>query len=242
MKVRLKMVLSSKLFASAIMLLLVVLAVLFFYNSHWALQKIELNNELKYQSERELNERLAPWVGLDLLHESIFSIKEDVQSLPWVASAAVEVQWPGVVKLNIIEHTPVASWNETLLISDQGKVFGPVEGGEHLPRLSGPEHSKDDIVKWYLWFHQQFSLHGNALIAVKMSERGGWVLTLESGLNIKLGNKALQQRTKRVKTMLNVLASQLNDINYFDARYSNGVAVGKNNETNNIRLEGEMNE
>ena len=211
--------------------IIISLALVVMFN--WPLAKVTVVSTLQYQDKAELDQLVNQWLGRDLLSAPLEEFKAEVELLPWISSAALKVNWPDELQLDLIEHKPVASWNDHSLISDQSVVFGPVEQIATLPHLQGPEHSMDEVVERYVWFYQQFNRYDNPIASVTLTERGSWSISLRSGLEIRLGNKHLQQRTVRVKTMMTVLQHELNEIKYLDARYSNGVAVKKNEQEGN---------
>ena len=70
------------------------------------------------------------------------AMRQRIEALPWVESAAVERRLPGTVAITIVERTPVALWqhNERLsLIDAKGANLGavPAELSAELPQVVG---------------------------------------------------------------------------------------------------------
>ena len=69
------------------------------------------------------------------------------------------------------------------------------------------------------------------LDALSMDERGAWQMELASGQEIRLGRRYLQQRVDRFfQVVVPVLATEMQQVNYIDLRYTNGFSVGWSNQ------------
>jgi len=58
--------------------------------------------------------------GAGLVSVDLDDIGVGLRSLPWVDSAAVQRSWPRGLKIDIIEQTAVARWNEAGLVNARG--------------------------------------------------------------------------------------------------------------------------
>lgn len=126
--------------------------------------------------------------------------RERIESLPWVASAAVERRLPDTVQIMIVERRPIALWqhNERLsLIDSAGANLGPValDGAPDLPLVVGgdaPIHAADLLAR--------LARHPDLAKRVQASSWIGsrrWDLKLDNGVEIRLPesgvDEALQQ-------------------------------------------------
>ena len=60
-----------------------------------------------------------------------------------------------------------------------------------------------------------------------MDARGAWQMELAGGQEIRLGRRNLQQRVDRFfQVVVPVLATEMQQVNYIDLRYTNGFSVG----------------
>lgn len=152
-----------------------------------------------------------------------------LRSLPWVDSAAVQRSWPRGLKIDIIEQTAVARWNETGLVNARGQLF---QSEAHfippeLPQLSGPTGSEEEVTARYLATQGRLTEVGLRLAALDLDARGAWNLTLDNGVQVRLGRQQIDERFERFMLVAAKLVSQrAAEMAYVDLRYSNGFAVG----------------
>lgn len=87
--------------------------------------------------------------ALDLAHVrshaglDVRTIRERIERLPWVRTAAITRALPDRLDIRILERTPYAVWSfggRDILVDDTGRRLGPAPPGafEHLPRVAGP--------------------------------------------------------------------------------------------------------
>jgi cell division protein FtsQ len=116
--------------------------------------------------------------------------RQRIESLPWVASAAVERRLPGMIAITIVERTPIALWqhNEKItLIDADGANLGPVaieSAPPELPLVVGgdaAEHARDLLA--------MLNDHPEIARRVQASSWIGsrrWDLKLDNGVEIRL--------------------------------------------------------
>jgi cell division protein FtsQ len=126
--------------------------------------------------------------------------RERIESLPWVASAAVERLLPDTVRITIVERRPIALWqhNERLsLIDAQGANLGPValDGAPGLPLVVGgdaPAHAAE-----LLHLLGQYPDLAKRVQASSWIGSRRWDLKLDNGVEVRLPEsgvaEALQQ-------------------------------------------------
>ncbi len=186
----------------------------------------ELQGDLLFQDEREIMTLLEAQDN-SYWRLSLSDIEQELRALPWLQQATLERQWPDRVQVTVIEQTPLAFWNRDAFINSRGEVFGPSELDFDLPRLAGPDGRAEDVMAHYLRFSQMFSTMGHSIDALTLASRGSWTLTLDNGIEVRLGQRNILQRARRVARVLAVTKDQqqASDIAALDARYQYGVAV-----------------
>lgn len=131
--------------------------------------------------------------GDPLLGFSLEAIRQRVESLTWVQSAAVERRLPGTLVVHLVERRPFAVWQSQgrfVLIDRAGQVVAPQEPAKDaaafrvLPLVVGtgaPEHAADllDLLA------AQPVLRSHVVAAVRVGERR-WNLRLNSGADVLL--------------------------------------------------------
>ncbi|MCP5522168.1 MAG: FtsQ-type POTRA domain-containing protein [Verrucomicrobiales bacterium] len=90
----------------------------------FALKDIEIVAPFKALSREEILMRSGVRAGRNLLALDLSRIKRDLETIPYVESAAVERVLPHVLRLRVVERTPVA----------RVEVFDPVDGGNTVGR------------------------------------------------------------------------------------------------------------
>ena len=153
---------------------------------------------------------------------------ELLESQPWIYRASVRKKWPNVLKIYLVEQTPVAKWNEDLLLNPYGDTFND-EGVElDLPRLYGPGGSEKTALEGYNAMHALIATTEMAIDELSLSERFAWQVQLDNGIKLNLGRQEFIDRLQRFIDVYPLLMQQEKAVKYVDLRYDTGVAVGWN--------------
>lgn len=190
----------------------------------WPIADVVFEQVLIYQDARQFEQLLASIVGRNLLVTSVQQIKADIEALPWIATAEIQIGWPGVLTIDVIEERPVAIWNDNELISQTGKLFQANTDDFDLPRLYGDMDRLDDVMANYLNFNRSLLGFGQIVHELHLTSGGSWTLETETGLLIRLGGSDVLARFNRSLKFMATARKQLGQIDYIDARYNNGIA------------------
>ncbi|MGH8801234.1 MAG: cell division protein FtsQ/DivIB [Casimicrobiaceae bacterium] len=151
--------------------------------------------------------------------------------IPWVKSVALRRQWPDRLEVELVEHQPLARWNQQGLVDTGGAVFVASYAGE-LPEFDGPDGEAPTMVERYREWAPLLAGLSLRLTGLVLSPRGGWQIRAESGngpLAIELGRDHADERLKRFATAwgrtLGVLAREGRHVDRVDLRYRNGFAA-----------------
>ncbi|MFY0665277.1 MAG: cell division protein FtsQ/DivIB [Natronospirillum sp.] len=186
-----------------------------------------MDSELLFQSENEVMAVMDQYADISYWSLSLPEVEQTLAALPWIEHASLVRQWPDQVVVRISEQTPLAYWNDSAFINSRGQVFGPSDLVFELPKLSGPEGRATDVMTHYLQFSQMFSAMGYRIDALELAPRGAWTVHLDNGVEVRLGQKNILQRARRVARVLGETNDrvQTGNIAVMDARYQFGVAV-----------------
>lgn len=164
-----------------------------------------------------------------LVTVNLAQISQGLNTLPWVANAAVERNWPRGLKIIITEQTAVARWNNSGLLNADGSLFVsdsrfmPPE----LPYLSGPAGTEGEVTHRYLDSQGRLTEAGMRLATLELDPRGAWNMTLDNGVVVRLGRERTNERFDRfMQSAAKLVSQRATDIAYVDMRYSNGFAIG----------------
>jgi cell division protein FtsQ len=118
------------------------------------------------------------------------------------------------------------------LLNVRGELF--VTEARHvpaeLPRLSGPEGEAAEVARRYLSVRDRLIPLGLDLRRVHLDPRGAWDMTLQNGVEVRLGRRDVENRTDLfLEIVADIITSRAADIDYVDMRYSNGFTIGWNN-------------
>jgi cell division protein FtsQ len=184
---------------------------------------------------------LAPFMDEGFLSVSLNAIRQELEAVPWVASAAVRRKWPGALEVTVTEERAAARWGKSGLLNTQGKLF--VERATHLPvelpRLDGPAGSEQRVAQRYFDLQQRLEQRGVSAIALTLNERGAWNLRLTNGIEVRFGSVAVDERISRLFLALDQVIAPISErVDYVDMRYTNGFAIGwKKANSRNASLE-----
>lgn len=161
---------------------------------------------------------------------SLADARDSLQRVPWVKSVALRRLWPDRLEVTVVEHEPLARWNDSMLVDSEGEVFSADFDGE-LPQFSGPEGSSRELVQRFQEFGAMLAPGALSITELRLSPRGGWRLRTAGGavLAIELGRNAAAERLARFAAYqprtVAALARSGTQVDYVDLRYRNGFAV-----------------
>jgi cell division protein FtsQ len=156
--------------------------------------------------------------------------RASLERVPWVKTVALRREWPHTLKVAIVEHQPLARWNDSALLDTEGQVFTADFAGS-LPQLEGPEGSAELVASRFRDYGAALAARALAIAELRLSPRGGWRLRTAGSapLTIELGRERPAERLARFITYygrtVGALARAGTRIDYVDLRYGNGFAV-----------------
>jgi len=143
--------------------------------------------------------------GDPLLGFSLEAVRQNVERLAWVQSAAIERRLPGTLVVNLVERRPFAVWQNQkrfVLIDRAGQVVAPQDPEKDaaafrlLPLVVGagaPEHA----AKLLDLLAAQPALRSHVVAAVRVGERR-WNLRLSTGADVLLPEGHEEAAIKRL--------------------------------------------
>lgn len=189
-----------------------------------------LIGQARYTSHNDIRDILLKYGSMKgYFSQDVVEIKEQIELTPWIKRAVVRKVYPDQLNIQVVEYNPVAKWNKTDLLADDGTIFSlPSEklGELSLPDLSGPDFQGKEVLNAWYKIKQELDKRGMQLASVLVDTRGSWTITLSSGIMLKLGRGEWKDKIDRFTTVY----SQINvpehkQIDYVDLRYNSAVAV-----------------
>jgi cell division protein FtsQ len=196
----------------------------------FALHQVVVDGSLARTSRAHLETVIREELKGTFFTLSLADARASLQRVPWVKSIALRRQWPDRLEITVIEHEPLARWNESALVDTEGEEFSAEFDGE-LPQFSGPDGSAAELARHFREFGATLAPSALAIAELRLSPRGGWRLraTGSTPLAIELGRDAPGARLARFAAYhartVGSLARAGTPVDYVDLRYRNGFAV-----------------
>ena len=192
---------------------------------------IEISGPFQRVSALQIEEAIADEIEAGFVGSDLDQIRERIVALPWIDQARVARRWPSRLSITVTEQVPAAVWGDSGLLNTRGELF--VTESRHppaeLPRLSGPDDRSAEVAKRYLEARDQLIPIGLDLQRVHLDARGSWEMTLQSGIDVRLGRRNVAERTTLfLNVVADIVTSKAKEIDYIDMRYSNGFTIGWN--------------
>ncbi len=192
------------------------------------LQAVSFDSELQRVREGDLRRALDPLLDGGFLALDVAAIRRALEDIAWVKSASVRRQWPGSLRVEIVEQDAVAIWNEEALLSDSGEVFRPDPDTwpDGLPRMAGPDQRPEQVSAKFARLQAVLDGVGLELRAVSVDARASWSATLSDGGELLLGREDVASRAERFAGVYRQLAEEQDtELERADLRYPNGFAI-----------------
>ena len=182
-------------------------------------------------SALQIEAAISDELGNGFLSADLDRLRDAIVALPWIDRANVARRWPGRLVISVSEQIPAACWGDDGLLNTRGELF--VTDARHvpaeLPRLSGPEGRSAEVAERYLRMRDQLIPRGLDVRRVHLDARGSWELTLQNGIEIRLGRRDVATRTDLfLDVVADIITSRAAEISFVDMRYSNGFTIGWN--------------
>lgn len=190
---------------------------------------VGVEGQLSHVKADEVLARVRPVSGAGFLQLNLDEVRASVETLPWVAYARVERQWPARLQIKVWERTAYARWGESSLVDTGGRRYSPpvAQFPAGLPLLEGPEGREYEVMDAYSKFSNALADTPFAIAALRMDVRGEWTATTRSGLELRLGRDLPVLKADLIRTDISsALAHRLQEVLYVDLRYTNGFSVG----------------
>jgi cell division protein FtsQ len=188
---------------------------------------VSIEGELRSLSREALQQTVASQIRGGILTLDLASLRDELESLAWVASARLRRVWPDRIELTVVEHQAEARWGQDALVSAAGHVFRPEDGRlpAGLPHLSGPRDQDAPMVveRFHEWSPQLAGL-GLIVDGIHRGARGDWSVELLGGTQLLFGTEQVETRFQRLLTAYGRIEA-LGIPSLLDLRYSNGLAV-----------------
>lgn len=196
------------------------------------IRSITIEGPFQRASALQIEESISSELGAGFFAANLKIIQKRIVALPWIDQANVARRWPGKLEISVTEQVPAAVWGEGSLLNTRGDLF--VTDARHvpaeLPRLSGPDGQSAIVAARYLQIREELIPLGLDVRRVQVDARGAWQMTLQNGVEIRLGRRDVEARTQLfLDVAASIISSREAEIEFVDMRYSNGFTIGWKN-------------
>ncbi|MCH8248030.1 MAG: cell division protein FtsQ/DivIB [Proteobacteria bacterium] len=193
------------------------------------ISSIEISGPFQRVTALHIEAAISDEIDAGFVGADIDSIREQIVALPWIDQARVARRWPSRLSISVTEQVPAAVWGDSGLLNTRGELF--VTELRHLPaelpRLSGPDSRSTEVAARYLAVREQLIPVGLDIRRVHLDARGSWEMTLGNGIEVRLGRRAVADRTDLfLEIVVSIITTRAMDIDYVDMRYGNGFTIG----------------
>ncbi len=199
------------------------------------IRSIEISGAFQRVTALQIEEVISDELEQGFVSADLHRMQDLIVAMPWIDQASVARRWPSRLRISVTEQIPAAIWDERGLLNVRGELF--VRDARHvpaeLPLLNGPEHRSGDVAKRYLKVRERLIPIGLDLRRVHLDARGAWEMTLQNGVEVRLGRRDVDERTELfLDVVADIITARAAEIEYVDMRYSNGFTVGWKNGSN----------
>ncbi len=171
---------------------------------------------------------ITPYVQNGFLKVDVHGLQQALQEIAWVESVTVRRIWPNAVNVTVNQHDIIATWGKHGLVTKTGEVIYPnrMRVAAQLPQLSGPADIQTSMITFMNNARDTFTKLPHDIIAVHVSPRYSWIVTLDNGVDIRLGRAQIEQKMARfVQAYPQIFASKSKKACYVDMRYAKGISI-----------------
>jgi len=196
-----------------------------------ASQRIEfvvIEGELLRVTENDVQAAVFNFINRSMVSVDLDQVKAALEGNAWIKSASLRRKWPNTLIVDVTEEVPIARWGDSQLLNQDGNIFSPpvVDLQLNLAKLSGPPGSEKRVMEQYQVFNQLLYPKNIRIASLDLNTRGAWTVKLINGVTLSVGSISPVMRVRRFARIYDtVFAAHMADIERFDLRYEDGIAV-----------------
>ena len=159
------------------------------------------------------------------------NIQKEFINHPWIKKIEVYKKFPDRIIIKITERVAIAIFNDISLVDESGNIFKKLEKKKKLLKFYAYDQKE---VKYIYDFYKKFIKFQNLnniqidISYIKINSIKEFVVRTKTNSLIYFGSKNIDERLERfIQLYRNIEPENLNNVEYFDMRYTNGVSVKK---------------
>lgn len=159
------------------------------------------------------------------------NIQKELLNHPWIKKIEVYKKFPDKLIIKITERVAIAIFNDISLVDGSGNIFKKLEKKKNLLKFYADDQKE---VKYIYNFYKKFIKFQNLnniqidISYIKINSIKEFVVKTKANNLIYFGSKNIDERLGRfIQLYGSIELENLNNVEYFDMRYTNGVSVKK---------------
>ena len=159
------------------------------------------------------------------------NIEKELINHPWIKKIEVYKKFPDKLIIKITERVAIAIFNDISLVDGSGNIFKKLEKKKNLLKFYADDQKE---VKYIYNFYKKFIKFQNLnniqidISYIKINSIKEFVVRTKANNLIYFGSKNIDERLGRfIQLYGSIELENLNNVEYFDMRYTNGVSVKK---------------
>lgn len=214
----------------SLLLLITVLVVQTFNWTTGLLQQpvliVDVEGEFKYLKKAIVADIVNESLESGYLQTDLPNLHRQLVARPWIKEASLKRKMNSTLQIELLEHKPLATWNDSSLISTEALLFTPdvIPTDLYIPHLSGQDYLA--VLSMYEQLAQKTPADLLPIKALSVSFDGGITVINGYDMVVILDEKNWQDQLERFVVISNkALKNKLPDVEKIDMRYTNGAAV-----------------
>ena len=130
---------------------LMLISLVTFDNFNQSIDRVVINGEFNYLSERDVIDLIDENVQTGFLTLDLPELNRKIVEQDWIRSSSIRRSWPATLIVNIEEEIPVARWGEQQLLNNVGDYIAVInkDSVSHLPVIFSQAGDTKEIIKIY---------------------------------------------------------------------------------------------
>jgi cell division protein FtsQ len=205
-------------------------------------QRIEfvaIEGSLNHVTENDIKTAVFDFINRSMVAVDLPAIKDALEDYAWIKTVSLRRKWPDTLIIDVTEEVAIARWGEHQLLNQEGALFSPpsIAAQVNLAELSGPDGTEKRVMQQYQVFNQLLFSKNLRIASLNLNSRGAWSLQLNNDVEVAVGSIQPVERLRRFASVYEGLfAADIENIERFDLRYEDGIAVKHKTSANDALL------
>lgn len=193
---------------------------------HFPLKKLRVEGRFEHVSAKQVRHAVIPFARGGFFGVDLAGAQAALTAMPWVREVRLHRQWPDTLTVRVEEQDVIAIWRGKGLINPQGRLFFPEDSqvAAKWPVVDMVANDGEIDVGTFVKLARYVDQSGFQVHSYSQDSRGAVLMTLNNGVELRLGHQRQMQRLQRFFGFLPSIddAARIASV---DLRYSNGFAV-----------------